>query len=64
MDGVAMGSLLGTTFAKIFRYHQETKSLKNCTKTFKPIYYGRNINKIFILFEKAEQVLQFVTYLN
>ena len=32
LDGVTMGSLLGTTFAKISLYHYETKSLKDCPK--------------------------------
>ena len=35
IDGVAMGSPLGPTFANIFLCHHETTWLKNCPKAFK-----------------------------
>ena len=41
IDGVAMGSPLGPTLANIFLCHQETMWLKNCLKSFKPVYYKR-----------------------
>ena len=63
IDGVAMGSPLGPTLANIFlRYHESTW-LKNCTKSFKIVYYKRYVDHIFLLFEKLSQGLQFVNYM-
>ena len=56
IDGVAMDSPLGPTLANIFLCYQETLWLKNCPKSFKPVYYKRYIDYIFVLFEKPEQV--------
>ena len=42
----------------------ETTWLKNCPKSFKPVYYKRYVDKIFVLFEKPEQILRFVNYMN
>ena len=42
----------------------ETTWLKNCPKSFKPVYYKRYVAKIFVLFEKPEQILRFVNYMN
>ena len=64
IDGVAMGSPLGPTFANIFLCHHETTWLKNCPKAFKPVYYKRYVDDIFVLFEKPEQVSRFVNYMN
>ena len=51
-----MGSPLGPTLANIFLCYHETMWLKNCPKSFKPVYYKRYIDDIFVLFEKPEQV--------
>ena len=59
-----MGSPLGPTLANIFLYNHETTCLKNCPKSFKPLYYKRYVDGIFVLFEKPEQVLRFVNYMN
>ena len=56
IDGVAMGSPLGPTLANIFLCYHETTWLKNCPKSFKPVYYKRCVDDIFVLFEKPEQV--------
>ena len=64
IDGVAMGSPLGPTLANIFLCYHETACLKNCPKSFKPVYYKRYVDDIFVLFEKPEQVLQFVNYIS
>ena len=56
IDGVAMGSPLGPTLAVIFLCYHETTWLKNCTKSFKPLYYKRYVNDILLLFEKPDQV--------
>ena len=51
-----MGSPLGPTLANIFLCHCKTTWLKNCPKSFKPVYYKRYVDDIFVLFEKLEQV--------
>ena len=64
IDGVAIGSPLGPTFGNIFLCHRGTTWLKNCPKAFKPVYCKRYVDDIFVLFEKPEQVLRFVNYIN
>ena len=64
IDGVAMGSPLGPTFANIFLCYHQTTWLKSCHKAFKPVYYKRYVDDIFVLFEKPEQVSRFVNYMN
>ena len=64
IDGVAMCSPLGLTLANTFLCNHETKSLKHRLKFFKPVYYKRYIDNIFVLFEKPEQVLRFVNHMN
>ena len=64
IDGVAMGSPLGPIFANMFLCHHETKCLQKCPKAFKPVFYKRYVDDIFVLFEKPEQVLPFVNYMN
>ena len=57
IDGVAMGSPLSPTFANIFLCHHETTWLKNCPKAFKPVYYKRYVDDIFVLFEKPDLLI-------
>ena len=44
IDGVAMGSPLGPTFANIFLSYYEQIWLKNCPSEFKPVIYTRYVN--------------------
>ena len=62
-DGLAMGSPLDPTLANILPCCYETTWLKNCPKSFKPVYYKRYVDDIFVLFEKPEQVSRFVKYM-
>ena len=59
-----MGSPLGPTLTNIFLCYDETTWLKNCPKSFKPVYHKRYVDDIFVLFEKPEQVSRFVKYIN
>ena len=59
-----MGSPLGPTLANIFLCYHETTWIKNYPKSFKPVYYKRYVDDIFVLFEKPEQVSRFVKYMN
>ena len=64
IDGVAMGSPLGPTLTNIFLCYHESNWLKDCPKNFKPIYYKRNVDDIFVLFIKPEHALLFLEYIN
>ena len=52
--GVAMGSPLGPTLANIFLCYHESNWQKDCSKDFKPVYYKRYVDDIFVLLNKAE----------
>ena len=54
MDGVAMDSPLGLTLANIFLCYHESNWLQDCPKDFKPVYYKRYENDIFVLFNEPE----------
>ena len=64
IDGVAMGSPLGPTLANIFLCYHESNWLKDCLKNFKPIYYKRYVDDIFVLFNKPEHAQFFLEYIN
>ena len=64
IDGVAMRSLLGPTLANIFLCYHESNWLKDCPTNFKPIYYKRYVDDIFVLFNKPEHVHFFLEYVN
>ena len=51
------------SWANIFLCYHETMWLKNCPKSFKPVYHKRYVDDMFVLFEKPEQVLRFVNYM-
>ena len=53
INGRVMGSPLGPTLANIFLCNYKTTWLKNCPKAFRPVYYERYIDDIFVLFEKV-----------
>ena len=58
-DGVAMGSPLGTTIANVFLSFYEMKWLEQCPNEFKPVFYRRYIDDIFVLFKSAEHIFKF-----
>ena len=64
VDHVAMGSQLGPTLANIFLVYYESKWLENCPSQFKPKYYRRYVDDVFLLFEKKDHVKKFLSYLN
>ena len=59
-----MGSPLGTSLANAFLCHHETKWLNDCPEIFKPRFYKRHVDDIFVLFKKPEHVKPFVDYMN
>ena len=51
IDDVAMGSPWGPTLANLFLVYHEHKWLESCPIQFRPIYYCRYNDGIFLLFE-------------
>ena len=64
IDGVAMGSPLGPTLANAFLCFYEKKWLDKCPKEFKPVYYRRYVDDIFVLFRSRDHLVKFRDYLN
>ena len=64
IDGVAMGSPLGPNLANIFLRHHERKWLENCPSEFKPAYYRRYVDDIFLLFDNHDDLEKFKMYMN
>ena len=58
-EGVAMGSLLGPTFANLFLVYYEHKWLENRILQFKPKFYRRYVDDIFLMFDKKDHVKKF-----
>ena len=63
-DGVAMGSPLGPTLAKKKLSHFEKIWLEQCPLQFKPVYYRRYVDDIFLLFKSRDDVNKFQNFLN
>ena len=64
IDGVAMGSLLGPTLANLFLAYHEDKWLQNCPLQFRPRFYRRYVDDIFLMFENNDYVKKFLRYMN
>ena len=64
IDGVAMGSPLGPTFANIFLCYHEGNWLSACPPDIKPSSYHRYVDNLFLLiFDNLYQVEQFKAYM-
>ena len=64
VDGLAMGSPLGPTFANIFMCCLEELFLEQCPESFKPTFYRRYVDDTFLLFENQEHATCFLDYVN
>ena len=64
IDGVAMGSPLGPTFANIFLCHHEDKWLAACPAEIMPVFYRRYVDDIFLLFRNIDHCERFKAYMN
>ena len=62
IDGVAMGSPLGPTLANAFLCFYEKKWLEQCPEEFKPVYYRRYVDDIFVLFKSQDYLIKFRDY--
>ena len=54
IDGVAMGSPLGPSLANAFLSYYEKNWLNNCPQVFKPFFYRRYFDYIFLLFKSND----------
>ena len=59
-----MGSPLGPILANIFLFYHQSNRLNDCPKDFKPVYYKRYVDDIFVLFNKPEHAQFFLAYMN
>ena len=59
-----MGSPLGPTMANVLLSFYEMKWLEQWPNKFKPVFYRRYVDDIFVLFESAEDLSKFHVYLN
>ena len=64
LDGVAMDSPLGPSFANIFLSYHEKQWLQNCPSDFKPTLYRRYIDDTFLLFRDPAHIPKFLVYIN
>ena len=63
-DGVAMGSPLGPTLANAFLCYHEQQWIDNCPIAYKPVYYKRYVDDIFVLLPDSSCLPSFKEYLN
>ena len=58
------GSPLRLSLPNSFLCHHKTKWLNECPEKFKPVFYKRYVDDIFVLFKRPELVKPFVDYMN
>ena len=59
VDGFATGSPLVPTLDNVFLVYFEKNVLQNCPSDFKPHYYRRYVNDIFVLFTSPKHIESF-----
>ena len=64
IDGVAMGSPLDPTLANAFLVYHNKNWLERCPLEYRPLYYRRYVDDIFVLFNLPEHLKRFHSYLN
>ena len=64
IDGGTIASPLGPTLANEFLIYHEKNCLDNCPLEYRPLYYRRYVDDIFVLFNSAEHLKRFHSYLN
>ena len=59
-----MGSPLGPTLANLFLAYYEEKWLNECPVQFKPKFFRRYVDDIFLLFDNRDHVKKFLRFMN
>ena len=62
--GVAIGSPLASSLAKFFLEHYKQIRFNDCLDDFKPVYYKRHVDNIFVLFRSPHNLKKINEYLN
>ena len=63
-NGAAMGSPLGPSLANAFLSYHETNWLNSCPQGYKPVFYRRYVDDIFVLFKSNDHLKYFQELLN
>ncbi|XP_066952240.1 uncharacterized protein [Macrobrachium rosenbergii] len=64
IEGMAMGSPLGPTFANIFMCSLEEQLLDECPLAYRPLFYARYVDDTFILFKQDHDAERFLEFSN
>ena len=64
IDVAATGFPLGPTLANAFLVYHEKNWLEHCPVEYRPLYYRRYVDDIFVLFNSSEHLKRFYSYLN
>ena len=64
VDGVATAFPLGAALANLFLVYFENKSLEKCSLQFRPKYYRRYVDDIFLMFKTRDHVKKLLKYMN
>ena len=59
-----MGSPLGSSLANAFLTHHEQDWLDSSPLEYRPLYYRRYVDDIFVLFKSSDHLKRFQSYLN
>ena len=59
-----MDSPLGPTLANVFLCFNERKWLEECPSEFKPVFYRRYVDDVFVLFKSTDHLEKFPNYFN
>ena len=59
-----MGSPLGPSLANAFLSYHEKNLLNSCPQGFKPVFYRRYVDDIFVLFYSNDHLKYFQEFLN
>ena len=55
---------MGSTSANTILCFYEKKWLENCPPEFKPVFYRKCVDDIFVLFKSADDLVKFRNYFN
>ena len=64
VHGVAMGSPSRSSWANAYSAHYEQIWINDCPDEFKPVYYKRYVDHVFVLFRSPHHFQKFNEYFN
>ena len=62
IDDMAMGCPLGPTLANVFLVYHEKNWLEPCPLEYRPLFYRRYVDNIFVLFNSPKHLKRFHSY--